>query len=418
MNLALERRAWTLIYLALGLVEGGTAAVLVRALFSQVVPTLAVDLIVALVTSAPSWANLASLFYARRAQGRPKIAFMQPLLFAMVACIAALACVPRTGPGLLMFFVVYVAARLLWTGVETVRAVLWSVNYPSRIRARITGRIAMNTSIALALVGVLMGWLLGLQGPAWRIFVLVCCMCAVAGAIRFGRFQVRSEQALLDQERERLAEGIAFGVRGMRELLRRDPAFREYQYALAMFGAGLLAVTPLLIVCLNEVLQLPALTQVVVITAIPVLAVPLSVQAWASYLDRHRVLSFRAAHSRFAVGAVVLFMMAVTLRWHWLLFPGAALLGLSNTAGSLGWTLGHNQFAPRGEETRYMALHVTMTGLRGLLMPPLAVGVYHGLSALRPGWGPVALVLPLLLVAGGAARFAAMDRNDRGRRHG
>ncbi len=418
MNLAHERRSWTLIYLALGLVEGSTAAVLVRALFSQVVPTLAVDLIVALVTSAPSWANLASLFYARRAQGRPKVAFMQPLLFAMVACIAVLACVPRSGPGLLMFFLFYVAARLLWTGVETVRAVLWSVNFPNRMRARITGRIAINTSIALATVGLAAGWLLGQPGSAWRVFALLCCSCAAAGAVRFGRFQVRAEQALLDQERERLAEGIAFGLAGMRDLLRRDPAFREYQYALAMFGAGLLAVTPLLIVCLNEVLHLPALTQVMVTTAIPVLVVPLSVQVWAGYLDRHRVLSFRAAHSRFAVAAVALFMVAVSLRWHWLLYPGAALLGLSNSAGSLGWTLGHNQFAPRGEETRYMALHVTMTGLRGLLMPPLAVGLYHGLSALRPGWGPLALGLPLLLVTVGAARFAAMDRADRRAPHG
>ena len=33
MDLAYERRAWTLIYLCLGLVEGGTAAVMVRALF-------------------------------------------------------------------------------------------------------------------------------------------------------------------------------------------------------------------------------------------------------------------------------------------------------------------------------------------------------------------------------------------------
>lgn len=73
MDLGFERRAWTLIYLCLGVIEGGTAAVMVRSLFGTTVHGIAVDLVVALVSSAPAWSNLASLFYARRAQGHPKV---------------------------------------------------------------------------------------------------------------------------------------------------------------------------------------------------------------------------------------------------------------------------------------------------------------------------------------------------------
>jgi len=58
---------------------------MVRALFGAEAPKMVVDLVLALVSSAPAWANLASLAYARRAQGRPKIAFLQPLLVAMKA---------------------------------------------------------------------------------------------------------------------------------------------------------------------------------------------------------------------------------------------------------------------------------------------------------------------------------------------
>ncbi len=88
MDLDYERRAWTAIYCALGLVEGGTAAVMVRALFAQQAQAVVVDLVLAMVSSAPMWANLASLAYARRAQGRPKVAFLQPLLMAMCVTIA------------------------------------------------------------------------------------------------------------------------------------------------------------------------------------------------------------------------------------------------------------------------------------------------------------------------------------------
>ena len=93
-----------------------------------------------------------------------------------------------------------------------------------------------------------------------------------------------------------------------------------------------------------------------------------------------------------------------------LLAPGAVLLGVSSAAGSLGWTLGHNDFAPRGEETRYMALHVTLTGIRGLVAPPLTIALYHLLGRLHAGLGPAALLLPMVFVMSGAYRFHALHR--------
>jgi hypothetical protein len=413
MDLAYERRAWTLIYLCLGLVEGGTAAVMVRALFAEQAPAFVVDLALAFVSAAPAWGNLASMAYARRAQGQPKIAFLVPLLLAMTACVAAIALVPRSGAGLLLFFVLYCSARLIWAGIETVRSVIWSVNYPTRLRARITGRITVNTSLAIAGVGLTVGWLLGHAGHWWRFAILAGAACGLVGTLAFRRFRVRREEGLLQAERDRLAEGASFGLRGMRQLLARDVGFRRYQTALSVFGSGLLALTPLLIVCLSEALRVPALHQVLVTTVLPILVVPFAIQPWARYLDTHRVLAFRALHGRVQVVGVTLLVAAVLLHVEWLLWPGALLMGVALAAGSLGWTLGHNDFAPRGEETRYMALHVTLTGLRGLLVPPLVVALYHGLEALQSGLGPYALLVPYALVLAGARQFHALDRERR-----
>ena len=413
MDLDYERRAWTAIYCALALVEGGAAAVMVRALFAGQAPALVVDLVLAMVSSAPMWANLASLAYARRAQGRPKVAFLQPILFAMCLAIAALALVPVTATGLLLFFLLHASARLLWSGVETVRAVLWTVNYPSRMRARATGLITINTSIVLAVTSLGMGALLGLSQPWWRAAILAGAALGFAGAVAFRRVRVRREEQLLEQERVRVEQGARFGLAGMRELLARDPAFRDYQVAMSVFGAGMLSMTPLMIICQNEVLHLPAFWQVLVTTAIPVVVVPFAIRPWAAYLDTHRVLAFRAVHGRYTVAASALLLTAVFLRQPWLLVPGAGLLGVSYAAGSLGWTLGHNDFAPRGEETRYMALHVTMTGIRGLVTPPLAIGLYYLLESLQSGAGPAALALPFALIVAGARRFARMHRDRR-----
>ena len=57
-----------------------------------------------------------------------------------------------------------------------------------------------------------------------------------------------------------------------------------------------------------------------------------------------------------------------------------------------------------------MALHVTLTGLRGLLAPPLVVAAYYALEHMRVGMGRWALVLPAALIAAGAREFTAMNR--------
>jgi hypothetical protein len=411
VDLRAERRIWTLVYLCLGVIEGGTAAVMVRSLFGEAVAGIAVDLVLAVVSAAPAWANLLSLAYARRVQGRPKVRFLRPLLVAMSVCVGALALLPVGGVGLVAFLLLYGAARLLWAGVDTVRSVIWSVNYPRHLRARVTGRIMVNGSIALATSGLMLGWLLGHDAPWYRIAIVVAALAGVAGSVSFGGMRVRQEQRLLEDEQARVRAGARFDLEGARELLSSDTRFRRYMVAMSVFGAGHLMLTPLLVICIDDVLQASELVQVAITAALPVMVMPLAIPPWARFLDRHHVIVYRSVHARVAVAGVVLLGAAVLVPVSWLLWPGALLMGISQTAGSLGWSLGHNDFAPRGEETRYMALHVTLTGLRGLLAPPLAILVYHAVRRAAPGLEAWVMLLPTALIIGGAWLFSAMRRD-------
>jgi len=414
MDSVFERRVWTLVYVCLGIIEGGTAAVMVRSLFGSAVPPLLVDLVLAVVSSAPAWANLLSLVYARRAQGRSKVRFVRPLLLAMAVCVAALALLPAGGAGLIAFLIIYAAARLLWAGIDTVRSVIWSVNYPRRLRARVTGRIMVNGSIALAGSGLLLGWLLEHHDPWYRAAILGAAACGIAGGLAFKRFRVRQEGRLLEQELARVREGARFDLAGIGELLRSDPRYRRYMVAQSTFGAGHLMLTPLLVVCLDEVLRAPEIVQVAVTSAVPIIVMPMVLQPWAAFLDRHHIVVFRAVHAWIAVAGSLLLAASVLAGVGWLLWPGALLMGISLAAGSLGWSLGHNDFAPRGEETRYMALHVTLTGVRGLLAPPAAILAYYGLRRLSPGMETWSMVLPVSLIIAGAWQFTAMRRDHAG----
>ena len=66
----------------------------------------------------------------------------------------------------------------------------------------------------------------------------------------------------------------------------------------------------------------------------------------------------------------------------WLLWVGAVLFGIATAGANLGWNLGHNDFASLGKVQQYMGVNVTLTGMRGLIAPPLGVLVYDRLERL------------------------------------
>jgi hypothetical protein len=70
-----------------------------------------------------------------------------------------------------------------------------------------------------------------------------------------------------------------------------------------------------------------------------------------------------------------------------LLYVSAVIQGLAFGGGVLAWNLGHLDFAPAHRASEYMGVHVTLTGLRGLIAPFLAVGIWKGLEYLSPGAG-------------------------------
>jgi hypothetical protein len=105
---------------------------------------------------------------------------------------------------------------------------------------------------------------------------------------------------------------------------------------------------------------------------------------------------------------MTIMMLAVVLRLPWLLWPGSVMLGVTYAGANLGWNLGHNDFATLGRAQHYMGVHVTLTGVRGLLAPPLGMLCYEWLESERLGLGILALLIPFTMVTAGAIGFVRM----------
>ena len=149
------------------------------------------------------------------------------------------------------------------------------------------------------------------------------------------------------------------------------------------------------------------------------MALPLFVPMWARLFDGGHVVRYRARQGWVMVLAVAILCAGTLTELEWLLWLGALVLGLALAGANLGWSLGHNDFASPGRAQHYMGVHVTLTGVRGMLAPPLGVAAYQALEGLAAGAGRWSILLPLIGTTAGAAGFTHMrrrfERTDAGR---
>jgi len=404
-----ELASWSLSAVALGALEGGLLGVIVKNQFAGAASPAVINIAVAVVASAPSFTNLSSFLFAAFAAGKDKMALLTRLMLVISACLVVMALPGPNSLGLLVFCVLAVLARTAWSGILTIRASVWRANYSRTWRGQVTARIVRISSLLVAACSASTGFLLDWKTVSFRIAFLFAAACALLAARVYRNTRVRGHRQLLAAEQaEQDLQGGRLSLAAYTNVLRANIDFRRYMAGMMVFGSGNLMLLPMLVIMLNEYLMLNQFLQVVITSSLPLFILYFSVPYWARLLDQRHIFSYRAIHSWFFVIASALFAMAVISRRTELLWPASIVLGSAYAGGHLGWNLGHNDFSSDANASNYMAIHVTLTGLRGLVMPIIGTGFYQYLSTHWESRAPFALLLPLSLSIAGSLMFVAL----------
>lgn len=401
---------WALLGLTSGLVEGATVAVLVKKGFAGLVSPTWINLAVAMVSGAPALANISSFAWANLAHGRQRVGVLVSIQTCFALAVALLALIPFGAAGLVVTISIVILARLLWAGILTVRSAVWTANYPRGVLAQMTGRLVLVSSPGIALVAVTAGYIIDRDPHHARWLYAFAAACGLAGAWLYRSVRVRREYQLLAAESHMGGDGGAFNLRILQHILRTDPAYRQFMFWMGLYGAGNLMSSAQLVVLYTDRMQLPGLMQIWLLTVLPLLLMPLCLPWWARQFDAGHIIQYRARQCWVLIAAIIVAALGIWLAQVWLLWVAAILNGVGYAGAQLGWNLGHNDFASLGQAQHYMGVNVTLTGVRGLLAPPLGMACYELLESWHPGWGMAALILPAALAVAGGVGFVHMSR--------
>jgi hypothetical protein len=407
---ALELSVWALMAVPTGVLSGGVAGVLANTVFEGAAPVWLVAVAVALLTGAAPLANLGSMGWAHWSLGREKVPAMGRLQWLFAAALMTAALAPVNTPGLMLFVAATLCAQVLWCGIITIRASLWRLNYTRAARFAFAADNQALVSAIHALTAGLSGWLIWSNVLLFRWLLGGAALCAVLSLLRLKALRVRRERQLLRSERA-LSGAQTFRLGRYLSILREDPLYRRYMTCMMVLGTGNLMFLAPLILIMNEHLGISSFSQVLVTAALPTLVVPLSARYWSRVLAHEHVIAFRCRNSRWYGAAILTAIVGVQLESEPLLWLSAVVLGVAIGGGMLGWNLGHNDFAPDARVADYLGLHISLTGLRGLVAPLIGVWLFGALERIEPGLGSWALLLPLALTASGSLGFRLLHRD-------
>jgi hypothetical protein len=408
-NYRRELAASCLLPVALAAVEGPVAAVIVKNAYSGRVDGAWLAMTVGLVGSVNELANLSSFAWAAVAHGRRKVRIIVPLLAVAVGMVALVAAAPRTGRGLVLMVGAVLAARVCLAGVFTLRATVWGANYERVARTRATARFAMLSTVVIGGSALLIARGRDVSQQVFSGLLLGSCAVGMFGVAAYSGIRVRRHRRLVRAERE-AAVRPSLNPASLWRVLREDGDYAWFMAAMFTLGTGNLMLTAPLTLTLADQFGLSAMGSMVITSSLPYMIIPLVIPFWTGMLAHRHVVRFRVFHSWVFVAAQAMVLLAAATNRLPLMYGASAFLGVAMAGGQLAWHLGHLDFAPPHRASQYMGVHVTLNGVRGVLAPILAVGLFRWLRAWRPGAEHWVFAFSVVLCAAGAVGFALLAK--------
>jgi MFS family permease len=414
-----------------GAVEGQITSVVVAKTFN------AGDWLVAVASATPIAALLLTLVWGMLCIGRPKLTLATLFGAGTALCAATVGLAPHTPAAGGIFVAQMALAQLFMSGFVTVRSALWKHNYPPHARGRITARLQGLRMIMSVIILAGMSLLFDHNPAHYRWLYPAVALSGLLGLLILQNIHVRHEKSELadfdadravgadNQPLERISVATAFSIRRvvaqLNRVLRSDRRFAWYLSAQMCFGFSVQMIIPLLVIVIREAFQMYWISTVLIVM-LPKLIIFGSLRRWGWLYDRVTVPRFRVYVGLCAAGGVFFGMIGAALIESGgaldpaFVIPAAVVCftlraigqGLHQGGGSLAWTLGHLDFSRRHDAELYMGVHVTLTGLRGLVAPFAGVALGNLI-----GWGAWAVALVLCLI--GVLTYHRLAKSDENR---
>ncbi|MBI1785165.1 MFS transporter [Candidatus Sumerlaeota bacterium] len=272
-----------------------------------------------------------------------------------------------------LFAMVIIFSLLLRAPIISAQSAIFRINYPPDLRsyALSVPMAAQNAINALFALGAGIAFDMD---EKWVIpYFLLSAFVGVVGAMSFATVKCRETSPSTAPIEQETSISYFESLKRQFDVLFENPSFCRYQISYMFFGSGTVAIAAVLPFYLQKEFGASHQEATAVINTVPMLTIALTLPLWGWLLDRSNPLVMRAVTTGIWSVTPLLLLVAHTMHQ---VYAAQLIQGAVFSGSTLIWWLGVNYFARSHEVANLMALHQTLTGVRGVITP--FVGIWLG----------------------------------------
>lgn len=259
-----------------------------------------------------------------------------------------------------------------------VQTQIYHENFPVRRRATYHGWSLMAAQVSTVLFAYFAGEVLDRDADYWPVLFAIMSVSALLAAYFTKKIPSRPLKRTM-------TTNPFYSLRW----LYKDRLFGYLISVWFMFGFANLWIYPIRIVYLVDQMGLSPLKVTILSSVIVEVARLMFLPVWARIFDRINFILSRMIMNAFFVVGIYMYFHAETL---WGIGLASFLHGVGFSGGRLSWGLWVTRMVPKERSGEYMAVHVGMTGLRGLIGPFLGFAMLNYLKPFGNHYQNIAMI--------------------------
>ena len=262
---------------------------------------------------------------------------------------------------------------------------IYQKNIGSKRRARVFGLTLSLGMTVSVIVTFFAGRLLDIREESFRWILAITGVCGFISAAALSLIQIQEPVVQKNCAKLSWKQILLEPITGTIKLLKENKDFAAFERSFSIYGMGFIMMQPIIPIYLVDKLQLSYTVNFLAKGIVSQLGMLLLSPVIGKYHDRTHPYRFMAG----AFAMLMLFPVLVVFSSLAqgspalpviLIFVAYAIFGLAMAAVNITWNMGSIYFAGDSNASIYQSVHVTMTGIRGLIAPVLGIVLYKLVS--------------------------------------
>lgn len=255
---------------------------------------------------------------------------------------------------------------------------IYQRNIDKKRRAKVYGYTTSLSMLIAVSFTFMAGRMLDINEQSFRLILAITAVAGLIASLLLSLVKIQEPLLRTECAPFHWKDAMRDPIRRSLKLLKTNKPFASFERSFSIYGMGFIMVQPVLPIFLVDMLKLTYTGNFIakgIISQLPILLLSPYLGKWHDKLHPFRFISIFFGLLAFFPALFIASALFLQVRWLAvaLVYIAYIMYGFAMAGVNIAWNMGSIYFAGDEDASMYQSVHVTLTGVRGVIAPLLGL---------------------------------------------